>query len=153
MTVLAYIPLYNPARCPVAPLSDDHIHIRQVADERLHCPLQSTSVYQLGCSRTDMTPQSRSEPNLLDNSLFETYDNSTSTIPLPGATTISKFLVLPKPPNQVPTKHGKSAGRVLTSLENLQILQQKEKEKQEANKKLIDSQQKNKEKGTCASVI
>ena len=79
-----------------------------------------------------MTPLSVSEPNLLDQSLFETqYDNPTPSIPLPGATIISKFLALPKPPNQIPTKRGKSAGRVLTSLENLQMLQRKEKLKQE----------------------
>jgi hypothetical protein len=88
--------------------------------------------------------------------------NPPSRVPLPGATAISKFLVLPKPPNQIPTKRGKSAGRVLTSLENLQMLQQREKLKQEEalkkeerkrlrqekeNKKLVDATRNKKGKG------
>ena len=35
------------------------------------------------------------------------------------------------PTKSNPTKRGKSAGRVLTSLENLQLIQEREKEKQE----------------------
>ena len=121
-TGLAYIPLYSPARHPTA---DDHIG--HSTNRRLHQPHSTPGpANKLGCSRSRMTPLS-SEPNLLDRSLFETqYDNPTPSIPLPGATTISKFLALPNPPNQIPTKCGKSAGRVLTSLENLQMLQQKE---------------------------
>ena len=156
-TGLAYIPLYSPARArrPVAPSSDD---IGQAMNRRLPHQSHSTPANKLDCTRSHM---SFSEPNLLDQSLFETYDNPPSSVPLPGATTISKFLVLPKPPNQIPTKRGKSAGRVLTSLENLQMLQQKEKLKQEealrkeerkkmrqekASKKLADAKRKEEEK-------
>ena len=53
------------------------------------------------------------------------------SVPPPCASTISKFLKVPTHPNQMPTKHGKSAGRVLTSLENLQLIQEREKQKQE----------------------
>lgn len=161
-TGLAYIPLYSPARRHVAPASNDHIG--QATSRRFPHQSHSTPMNKLDCSRSHATLLSVSEPNLLDQSLFETYDNPTSRIPLPGATTISKFLVLPKPPNQIPTKRGKSAGRVLTSLENLQMLQQKEKLKQEealkkeerkrmrqekASKKLVhvDAKQEGEEKG------
>ena len=128
-TGLAYITLYSPAHAcrPVPPSSDD---IGQ-ASSRLP-QSHSTPANKLDCTRSRM---SFSEPNLLDQSLFETYDNPPSSVPLPGATTISKFLVLPKPPNQIPTKRGKSAGWVLTSLENLQMLQQKENLKQEVLRK------------------
>ena len=47
-------------------------------------------------------------------------------------TTISKFLVRPDPPSTLSTKRGKSAGKVLTSLENIQQMQEREKEKQAA---------------------
>ena len=53
------------------------------------------------------------------------------SVPLPCASTISKFLEIPSHPSQMPTKHGKSAGRVLTSLENLQLIQEREQQKQE----------------------
>ena len=126
-TGLAYIPLYSPARRSVAHSSDDHILVEQSINRRLPHQSHSTPVNKLGYSQSRLTPLSSSEPNLLDQSLFETYDNPPSRIPLPGATVISKFLVLPKPPNQIPAKRGKSAGRILTSLENLQVLQQREK--------------------------
>ena len=161
-TGLAYIPLYSPARRSVAHSSDDHIPVGQSINRRLPHQSHSTPVNKLGYSQSRLTPLSSSEPNLLDQSLFETYDNPPSRIPLPGATVISKFLVLPKPPNQIPTKRGKSAGRILTSLENLQVLQQREKLKQEEalkkeerkrlrqekeNKKIMDTKQNKKGKG------
>ena len=66
---------------------------------------------------------SRSEPSFLDESIFAPH-------PLPCATTISKFLVEPDLPSHLPTKRGKSAGKVLTSLENMQQMQECETEKQ-----------------------
>ena len=45
---------------------------------------------------------------------------------------ISKFLIRHDPPSSLPTKRGKSAGKVLTSLENIQQMQEWEKEKQAA---------------------
>ena len=61
--------------------------------------------------------------HILPESIFESQ-------PLPCSSTISKFLVKPDPPSKFPTKRGKSAGRVLTSQENLHQMQEREKEKQ-----------------------
>ncbi|ORU94054.1 MAG: hypothetical protein A6F71_09150 [Cycloclasticus sp. symbiont of Poecilosclerida sp. M] len=45
---------------------------------------------------------------------------------------ISKFLSIPIKPSKIPTKHPKSCGRVLTSKENLEIIEEKQRLKQEA---------------------
>ena len=81
-------------------------------------------------SLVGMTPFSYSEPNLFDQS-FTSTTTPVASVPLPYASTISKFVMIPSRPSQLPTKHGKSAGRVLTSLENLQLIHEREKYKQE----------------------
>ena len=42
-----------------------------------------------------------------------------------GSTAVSQFLSYPSPPSQIPIFHPKSCGRVLTSTENLQIMEEK----------------------------
>lgn len=57
-------------------------------------------------------------------------DTREGSVPLPTTTSISNLFPQIIPPNKIPTKHKKSAGKVLTSRENLQ---EKEKLKQEKN--------------------
>ena len=52
-------------------------------------------------------------------------------MPFRNCTSISKFFVIPTPPSQLPTKHTKCPGKVLTSIESLQILEEREKKKEE----------------------
>ena len=75
-----------------------------------------------------------------------TYNSSiptTSSVPLPCNTTISKFLPEQTNCNKLPTKHGKSAGTVLTDWEYRKILEEKERLKKE---KLEEKQKKKEER-------
>ena len=125
-TNLAYIPLYSPARSPhPAVISSNNystVSNHQYTPKKNGCSSASfASPLSYSSPLTSMC--SRSEPCLLDESIFESQ-------PLPCSSTISKFLVKPDPPSKFPTKRGKSAGRVLTSQENLHQMQEGEKEKQ-----------------------
>lgn len=51
------------------------------------------------------------------------------------STSISQFLHTPLPPSKIPTKYPKSSGKVLTSLENLQAMEEKERKKEEERNK------------------
>ena len=165
-TGLAYIPLYSPA-CPRA------THLHGSGTQEMATPLMSRAraPYQFTPGSNDhslyyMTPLSYSEPNLFDQSFTSSRAPAVS-VPLPCSSTISKFLVVPPRPNQIPTKHGKSVGRVLTSLENLQLIQEREKQKQEKAlqkeerkrlreekaKKKIEDAQKKKEAAKCKVTI
>ena len=44
---------------------------------------------------------------------------------------LKKFLNTPKPPCRLPTAKPKSSGRVLTSLENLKVMEEREEKKRE----------------------
>ena len=127
-TGLAYIPLYSPAR-PRSARSSKSREALTTTMRQMETPRQYTPA-SCGHSPSFMSPLSYSEPNLCDQS-FTSCISPTTSIPLPCASTISKFLEIPRHPSQIPTKHGKSAGRVLTSLENLQLIQEREKQKQE----------------------
>ena len=75
-----------------------------------------------------------------------TYNSSiptTSSVPLPCNTTISKFLPEQTNCNKLPTKHGKSAGTVLTDWEYRKVLEEKERLKKE---KLEEKQKKKEER-------
>ena len=165
-TGLAYIPLYSPAR-PRA----THLHGSGTQEMATPPMSRACTPCQFTAGSNDrslcyMTPLSYSEPNLFDQSFISSKAPAVS-VPLPCSSTISKFLVLPPRPNQIPTKHGKSAGRVLTSLENLQLIQEREKQKQEKAlqkeerkrlrdekaKKKIEDTQKKKEAAKCKVTI
>lgn len=104
-TGLAYVPLYSPA--PIRSLPGNCKTIP-------HCD-PSQLFY---------------EQSHLKSESYE-RDYRESSVPAPTTTTLGKFLVSPLPPRKLPTKKGKSAGTVLTSLENLLHMQEKEKKKQE----------------------
>ena len=55
-------------------------------------------------------------------------------MPLRKATNFSDFLVTSTPPSRLATKRPKSCGRVLTSSENIQQLEEKEEKKRAALK-------------------
>ena len=134
-TNLAYIPLYSPAR----PHHPTELSFSRDLTRTSYTSTPSSYLYKprkdddfsptfsspLSFSSPLTGVHSKSEPSLLDESIFKPQ-------PLPCATTISKFLVRPDPPSKIPTKRGKSAGKVLTSLENLHQIQEREKEKQAA---------------------
>ena len=46
-------------------------------------------------------------------------------------TSVSNFLIPALPPSKLPTKHGKSSGCVLTSVENIHKIEEKESKKLE----------------------
>ena len=132
-TNLAYIPLYSPAR------PTRHENLSRVSSKsHLELSRRRIQIHSTPGRKRCISPSfsssisfasplacSISEPSLLDESIFAPQ-------PLPCATTISKFLIRHDPPSSLPTKRGKSAGKVLTSLENIQQMQEREKEKQAA---------------------
>ena len=116
---LMYIPLYTPSKHTCRP------HVTSMP------------------KTTILTEHSLSDSEII-SSPFETsvlgqrsFDDSCVVAPVPfrRATSLCKFLHLPPPPSQIKTKHGKSSGKVLTSQQNLHLLTEKEKMKQDALKK------------------
>ena len=102
-TGLAYIPLYSPKPTKHYPAPD--------------------------------SPLSHQSSSVLEKTFLETLNDSHSEdqfiMPFHNCTSISKFFVIPTPPSQLPTKHTICPGKVLTSIENLQILEECEKKKEE----------------------
>ena len=118
-TGLAYIPLYSPGRGCNSQLSASTPSRSQFTSPAC-IPSISKSLHQNPSSLCD------SEVGLPNSALLK------ATKPLLRQTTsISNFLVPHIPPSKLPTKNTKSAGKVLTSLENLQLIEQREKRKQE----------------------
>jgi hypothetical protein len=126
-TGLAYIPLYSPAH--------SRTHPRFV-----HCDnLQQHS------SRPDLQLVERDNVSDFEDSISVHVDsgsegsddspsNRCAILPLQDSRTLSKFLRTPMAPGEVPTKHQKSSGKVLTSVENMRIMEAREREKQQKAK-------------------
>lgn len=90
-TGLHYIPLYSPARQPNTTLA-------KTSDLSLaHQSLLNFSTTSL------------------EDSLFQCEDDVRHNLPLQTTMSLSKFFIKPIPPNKIPTKHGKSCGKVMTS--------------------------------------
>ena len=120
-TGLAYIPLYSPAR-------RSHVKPLMASTPKLssHCE------HSLSDSEVSLTIKSPQNALSLRHASFDDSWCSKAPVPLRQTTSISKFLPLPAPPSQLGTKHGKSSGCVITSRENLQLLEEKAMKKQEA---------------------
>ena len=120
-TGLAYIPLYSPAR-----------NDREHRPPRTSTPCNSLQSHN---SFSDSEISSGSKIKHYSPLPQRSFDDSSFTetfVPLRRSTTVSKFLIQPPNPNKITTKRVKSSGCVLTSQENLALLQQKEKNKVEA---------------------
>ena len=125
-TGLAYIPLYSPSACT-----------ESMPRKRA---FEHTGRSQLKSDCLQQTPISYSEPNIYEKSLLEmssadsSFESSfygSTAVPLRRATSISSFLIPKIAPSKLPTKHGKSSGLVLTSLENLKNIEERERKKEE----------------------
>ena len=64
------------------------------------------------------------EPCFNENSRSTSEDSLLS--PEASFTSLSNFLIPPLPPSKIPTKHGKSSGKVLTSIENIEMIEERE---------------------------
>lgn len=119
-TGLAYIPLYNPSKtrqsripkaeanmAPVSPLFARHGTVSSSEEE--NGPLFDLSL-----------PSEHS---------FDTSDHYSVPVPLHRATSVSNFLIPPLPPNKLPTQCEISSGAVLTSDENMRMIEEREKRK------------------------
>ena len=121
-TGISYIPLYSPAP----------VRTKSVVKE----PVVSQESNFMKSVHTNPASSGSSFP-------------TTSSVPLPCCTTISKFLPELTNFNKLPTKHGKSAGTVLTHWEYRKVLEEKEKLKKE---KLEEKQKKKKEREERAAL-
>ena len=132
-TGLAYIPLYSPVRKKV-------------------------------CSKYDATtrpttPESSDESSYLLERSFSESD--LAGLRTKRATSITKFLNTPKHPSKLPSKNQKSAGKVLTSLEIIQAMEEKQMKKEEElrrkeeRKRLREARakEKQKKKGTKKKLV
>lgn len=133
-TRLAYIPLCRDHSSSV--LAQEMVACSTPRKPFYHCTGGSFSDSELyPCEkspRKNLLLESFSHDESLDTSL----DNVSTFVPLRRATSASKFLIPPLPPSKAPAKHGKSSGCVLTSIENIQRIAEKEKQKlEEAQRK------------------
>ena len=110
---LAYIPLYSPAPCR------DRAQKSVKLDMTLP-PLEYSS-------SEDRCSNYRASTSI--SSVEGDDDLDKCFMPAPRVRSLSKFLRTPVPPSKLPTKHGKSSGKVLTSFENIQIMEAKEEAK------------------------
>ena len=152
-TGIKYIPLYSPARShQPSKLNSTDVHNKDtrlpitpvVKRERysgfddfgsLYSPYSSTPVEL--CSR----PYSGKNPSLDDLSFLSgslsihkchlERSGSEPNLHLVKQPCLGKFLHTPRPPSKIPTLKPKSSGRVLTSLENLRMMEEREQKKQE----------------------
>ena len=82
----------------------------------------------------------------LEVSSVSKFPHEKGTVAARQSTTISKFLVQPLPPSALPTKHVKSSGKVLTSRENLKLLEEKQREKEEKEMRKNEKRKQQEEK-------
>ena len=135
-TGLAYIPLYStPTRSKSVSIScTDQTAMKT---NNSSTPYQSQSFLSSSVLHNDTCHDNSSyEPSgseALKQSLLNvpSKDFQAASVPFPTTTTLDKFLHLPVPPNKMPTKHGKSSGKVLTSQQNLLMIQEREEKKKE----------------------
>ena len=122
---LAYIPLYSPARgYPVQRGSTPSGSFYQ------HRHNSSFEVSTLEVSRE----LSASDSYLFDRSASSDLGENCVMAPLQKSSSLSKLFKVPEVPSKLPTKHVKSSGRILTSVENMKVMDEREKEKQEKEK-------------------
>jgi len=119
-TGLAYIPLYTPSKT------------RQPRIPKVAANMAPVS--PLFARHGTMSSSEEENGPLLDLSLpsdhsFDTSDHYSVPVPLRRATSVSNFLIPPLPPNKLPTQRGKSSGAVLTSDENMRMIEEREKRK------------------------
>ena len=164
-TGLAFIPLYSPARHPrkvtsgITSFSEEEITKFErrfengydiLDDERYKCWLRRYHPAEFPLrppvgggdvsTGESLTYQSPSLLNLEEDHMDRVL------MPTAPTASISKFLHYPSPPSQLPTLKPKSSGRVLTSAENLKMIEQKQQEKEAKAKQKEERRRKREEK-------
>ena len=124
---LAYIPLYSPA-----PNHKSH-RVRE---------LSHTTSVQCDCTseRKGLCSSFSSSESDVD------IDSCSMPAPKQPIRSLSKFLRTLIPPSKLPTKNGKSCGKVLTSLENMQIMEAREAAKKAKERALEERKRARQEK-------
>lgn len=122
---LSFIPLYSPAskRKPsVEKSSAEKLNVEELTEEEISLfETRYTNGY-------DLTNDARYNVWLIKHH----PESAVWMQPLKcSSTAVSKFLHVPSPPSRIPTYQPKSCGRVLTSAENLRILEEKQRIKME----------------------
>ena len=149
-TGIKYIPLYSPAHSkqkkhtgaslgknrspPPSPVEHDQSN-RYLDFSDYSLSHYSSTPMQLGQGKYPLSIQSISS----DNSLLERSSSEpciSEHLTLKKQPCLRKFLCTPRPPSKIPTVKPKLSGRVLTSLENMKIMEERElKKKEEARLK------------------
>ena len=71
----------------------------------------------------------------LESSSIDNSPPKMATLAVRNSTSVSKFLVQPLPPSAHPTERTKSCGMVLTSAQNMKLLEEKQRVKEEKERK------------------
>ena len=82
----------------------------------------------------------------LESSSVDNSPPKMATLAVHNLTSVSKFLVQPLPPSAHPTKRTKSCGMVLTSAQNMKLLEEKQRVKDEKERKKNEKKKKQDEK-------
>ena len=133
-TGLAYIPLYSPVcdkRSKYSPYYEQSTTILSDVNASFK------SFYDYNNELEPSTAISPSNRSLSLGDINHVNEDSLTIMPLKKASSISQFLSTPKP---LPMKCQKTAGKVLTSIENIEAIKKKERIKQEK----IDEKEKRK---------
>jgi len=117
-TGLKFIPLYSPSRLTSASPSSP-----PSSPACISTPLQK--------DRASWSDSSSLNRSLSDSCLIKISPQSSCYLPVKRGRLLRKLMSTPRPPSQLPTKQKKSCGKVLTSREQLKILEDKEQKKQE----------------------
>lgn len=109
---------------PVRPQYESLCSASSITPCKMKCP----------CSPKNSTPistslRSFSESNIHDMSLDQSDEKGMCLMPFPRESYLRQHLVTPKPPARAISTKSKFCGRVLTSSENIRLLEEKEQRK------------------------
>ena len=129
-TGLAYIPLYSPSKTPHSSRANEAPACMTPLQPLQHNP--TIQALPAGYNAQEESPLDEYSSSESPSPFEQSVDNSfQGSVPLRRATSVSNFLIPPLPPSKMPTKHGKSSGTVLTSIENIHMINEKERGKKE----------------------
>ena len=120
-TGLAYIPLYSPAHTRTHP----KIACR---DDHGDCSLTLQDTFQAEMDSSDLENSMNVHVGSSDSD--DSFDTC-SLLQLQDSKSLSQLLRTPTAPCKLPATHQKSHGKVLTSIENMRLMEAREHEKEE----------------------
>lgn len=147
-TGLSFIPLYSPSQRPLSPVNLDSSLIDSPA-----------AIHDYSFTEEEITLFERRYENGYDvvgddryrQWLCKSHPDTTLSMPF-MSTSVQKYLRCPPLPSRIPSQKPKSCGRVLTSAENMKIIEEKEKLKKEKEKAKMEREEARRKKAFLKSL-